>query len=44
MENEILSLSLLVKHIELANHIATETMDWLQMRGLVLGKSEYPPD
>ena len=25
---------------ELADHIATETMDWLQMRGLVLGKSE----
>ena len=28
---------------ELADHIATETLDWLQMRGLVLGKSEYPP-
>ena len=28
---------------ELADHIATETMDWLQMRGLVLEKSEYPP-
>ena len=25
---------------ELADHIATETMDWLQMRGLVLEKSE----
>ena len=28
---------------ELADHIVTETMDWLQMRGLVLGKSQYPP-
>ncbi len=25
---------------ELADHIATETLDWLQMRGLMLGKSE----
>ena len=25
---------------ELADHIATETMEWLQMRGLVLEKSD----
>ncbi len=25
---------------ELADHIASEALDWLQMRGLVLGKSE----
>ena len=25
---------------ELADHIATETMEWLQMRGLMLGKSK----
>ena len=29
---------------ELADHIATETLDWLQMHGLVLKESDPPPD